>query len=545
MLTNSIFILLFTGIFTFFAPQKRTTSVWTYLLALAFIYAIMALTGQAVPSDISIIWTAMPDFSISINLNPIRAAKIAALGVMVISILSFYYNLLASDDYNTNNLNGLVSINCVLLLIALCSTNYLQLLAAVGMADVMVYSSINRYDSKRQYIYSNFFADFLLLSILAIILGQQGNINIMRLEDYSSSWHHRDYIVIMLLICTFIKSGIALFHTAYQKISPLTSNRINFIIFASTPLMGIIVLNTLHGLLNISQYSYPLLKLFSVITVLWGSLGAIFVSNINRKSAYMGMIFWGLTFSCFGWLLSFSQTRFFTFLIAAFLFNSWLVFVERPSQKLSLWHRICNFQMILTLLVVASYMLSWWQFASSNIVLATIGEGILGVVTATLMAERFNCLSPNNDRLAVKNIFLQALPIITIVILFVYFNHNILLLWPYIIATLTIWLTCFLLNPMRYFGFVCKINFIQNGDMVTTIYSTLFLAPLLAVGRLLRLMVDIVFLERTVISSIKNAIRFLIFIFRKLHANSVLSSTIFTFLGICIIFIAYYYGAAK
>lgn len=544
MLINFVFIMLISGVFSFFAPQKRIVGIWTILLALSFVYGVLALTGKSVSSDISIIWNAMPNFSISINLNPLRAAKTAALGVVVLSILAFYYNLLSSDDSHTNNMNGLVSINCVLVLIALCSSNYLQLLAAVGMADVIVYSTINHYEGKRKYIYANFFADFLLLNILAIILGQHGNINIMRLEDYSSSWHHRDYIVIMLLICAFTKSGMAMFHTAYQKISLLTPNRINFIMFVATPLMGIIILNTLHGLLNISQYSYILLRIFAVMTILWGFLSVLIVGDPKRKLTYMGMIFWGLSFGGFAWLPVFSQTSFFTFLTAAFLFNSWLALVHTDNKKASHWKQVYNFHMLPTILIVLLYMLSWWKLSSANIILAIAGEFCLGFTTAILMADKFDYTFANN-KLSFKSNLLNALPVLVIFAIYAHNNREIIDLWPYEIAIFVLWSTVFLLNPLHKLKPLLQSALVQESDYITLLYNTLFFAPISIIGRALRLLVDIVFLERTVISSIKNAIRFMIFVFRRLHANSVLSSTIFTLLGIFIITFAYYNGVTK
>ena len=545
MLLNFIFILLFTGVMSFFASQQRVSPAWTLLLGGAFAYSILALMGITTSSDISVVWNAMPNLSIAVNLNPLQTSQTAALGIIIVCALSFYYNLLFFDN-DKNALNGLVAIIGVLSIIALCSTNYLQLLASVGMADVMIYSVINRYEAKRQYIYGNFFADFLLLNILAIILGQHGNIDIMSLDKYETDWHHRDYIAIMLLICIFIKSGIVLFHTAYQKMSALSLNRLNFILFAATPLLGIIILNILHGILNISHYSFFLIKIFAVCTVLWGMAGALFVKGIKRKSAYMGMIFWGLSFCGFAWLPLFSQSTFFLFLVSALLFNVALALVKGNVPAFPCWKRCFHFRLIAPMLASAVYIFAWWHFALSNLVLALAGTTVLIFVTSHLVSDVLFSQKQVADNILPDYLRLFAyLPIIAEFIFITVFYPHLLPQWTYIVIMVVLWLAIFMINPLSKLKVMHNFEYIQTGDLISSMYDTLILAPLQIMGRILRLTIDVVFLERTVISSIKSAIRFMIFIFRRLHANSVLCSTVFMLLSIAIMVAAYYHGAVR
>ena len=61
----------------------------------------------------------------------------------------------------------------------------------------------------------------------------------------------------------------------------------------------------------------------------------------------------------------------------------------------------------------------------------------------------------------------------------------------------------------------------------------------------MRLIVDFVFIEKTILASIKSAIRFAIFIFRKLHGKNIWGYLIFVLSAVIIIAVAYYKGVMQ
>lgn len=540
MAINFVFILLFSGILSFFAPKKHVAYLCHLLVFGAFGYGIATLSDVFVSPDLTVVWEAMPNFPVLLNIAPIAQTKEFALGLLIFGTISAFYNCICPTETEKNTLNGLLVINVVLLLAAACSTNYFQLLAAVGMADVVVYSMLNSYEAKRQYIYGNFLADFLLLNIFAIILGQHANIEIVGSGGYSTDWHHRDYIAIMLLVCIFIKSGMVIFHSAYQKMSVLSANRLNFILFFATPLMGAVILNILHDVLDISHYSLPILRTFAVFTVIWGASGAVIMRDNHRKCSYMAMVFWGLYFCAFTWLPSIRPQAFLMILGMAYLFNTALSIAPCQTSH----QRKGNLVSIMIMFLSAiGYMMAWWGFAHSNIVLCLIGECTIFMLTARLVSTTKTgapaCL------LSPFSLFGISATIIFGTLTVFYLTPGLLHLFPYVAAVTLVWLVVVQCNPLS--KVIAKFNTeeIQSSNLTTSIYETLLLAPLQIIGRILRLTIDIVFLERTVISSIKNAIRFLIFVFRRLHASSVLSSIMFFTLGVLIIALAYYNGVIK
>nr|QIM10501.1 hypothetical protein PlAlph_3930 [uncultured Alphaproteobacteria bacterium] len=550
MLVNFIFLLLSAGMVSLFVPQNRFSFLWTAVSFAAVAYSFLCLGGIWGSPDFSVIWHALPNLSVDLVFTP-SLTETGAAGVVILTGMSLYYNVFGSREQQKNVLNGLVLINCVFVLAAFSATNYIQLLAAVCMADVVVYTAIDRLEAKRQYIYGNFIADFLLLNILAVIIGQQGGIAISGIEEYSKRWHHRDFIAVMLLVCIFIKSGVAFFHTAYQKMSGLNFNRLNFILFATTPLMGFIVLLSLKEVLLISRYSYPLLKVLAVITIVWGGSGAAVVDNLKRKAVYAAMLFWGFVFAVFAWQPTISGSAFFVFLGAAFLFNASLQMICKAASDEVLVSRMGGFVKAVKLMLlcnvaaILTYAGAWWLFADTVLWLALAGEIVFMAVSAHILSEVYLTQSKADEWVAarLKNpSFMLFLPTACAVVwLFREHIDN----WPYVAGFAMLWGAVFVSAPLHRLSFLYGSDLVQKNDSVTWLYNMFVLAPLQILGRILRLTVDFVFVERTVIASVKNAIRFLIFIFRRLHSDSCSGYAFFILIGVLIMAAAYYNGVVR
>lgn len=550
MWVNFVFLLFSAGALSLFAPQKRFSFLWQGCLLAVLGFGIFSINGYFNSSDFSAVWKALPNLNVTIKINPLQWRS-EAFGILSLAVLSVYYTILSAREQQKNIFGGLVLLNCVFTFMAFSSSNYIQLIAAVGVADVVVYMSINEIGAKKQYIYGNFLADFMLLNILAAVIGQQGSITIGEVDTYSKHWHHRDFIAIMLLVCIFVKMGIVFFHTAYQKMSGLFFNRLNFILFSATPLMGIVILHLLKDILVMSDYSYPLLKVMSVLTILWSSFGAVTVNNLRRCGIYMAMFFWGLVLAAFSWLSYFSEQMFFIFMISAFLFNNVLMLaVKAASDEVLISHmggfaKKIKITLAVSFLSVLLYASAWWLLVQQVLWLAVGGLCMFTFASAHILAEIY--LSPSHaDEIVVarlKNpVFMLFLPIVGIAIALASEHQD---KWPYIVGYAMLWWAVFISHPLHKLSSFYASEQIQKNDFVTLLYSVLIFVPLQILGRILRLTIDFVFVERTVIASVKSAVHFLIFVFRRLHSNSYLGYVFFILIGVMIVVAAYFNGVAK
>ena len=554
MAVNFIFLLLAIGVCSMFIPRRKKSIsfLWGILIFAACAFSIASLAGFYHFPEFSFVWNALPNHPVAISFFLKNISRFGTIGIIALSMAAVYCTLLSADEPEKNILNGMIIINCVLVISALCAVNYIQLLAAVGVADVVVYSTINLPEAKRQYIFGNFLSDFMLLGILALILGQRGDITISGIDEHSRFLRHRDYIAIMLLCCIFIKTGTALFHTAYQKMADLNFARLNFILFAATPVMGLIILQLLKNILNISQYSYPLLKIFTIAGILWGCTGTVAADNLKRKAVYAAMFFWGLAFAGFIWLPIFSNRRFYMFLTSAFLFNNVLMMIVKAgggqTQMSSLRGVLHTSKTTLTagILSVVLYAAAWWTFAEKNIWLAVAGLAAFALISAHILSDAyFPGMEQKQPLKAQKTPFLlYLLPVATLIWLWSQ-NKHILQLWPYIVGCLMVWISIFIARPLQFTSRLYAVDFVQKNDVISKMYRFCVLVPLQVFGRVLQLIIDFIFVERTVIASIKHAIRFMIFIFKRLHGEAVRNYAFFILLAAAVVAIAYYGGVIK
>ena len=107
---------------------------------------------------------------------------------------------------------------------------------------------------------------------------------------------------------------------------------------------------------------------------------------------------------------------------------------------------------------------------------------------------------------------------------------------------LAAWLGLFFLRPLRRLDALYDNDVLQEADYVGTAYELLIITPVKVIGRLLWLTVDFVFIERTIISSVQNALGFMIFLFRRIHSGTVTGMLLFMLLGFAVIGIVWLYG---
>ena len=551
MFINFIFLLVAVGFLSLLLPAKRMKTFWSLAVICIMGYSIFSILSPYPGNAISFVWQAIPNLPVSIELNPWQSGVYGILGVLILHTIAIYYNTISQQEQNPNIISGLLLFNCVFMITAFCSINYIQLLAAVGMADVVVYGMINDLNAKRYYIYGNFIADFVLLNILAIILGQQGKVDITHLEEYTKSWHHRDFIAIMLLAAIFIKSGLAFFHVTYQKIASLSFNRLNFILFASTPLIGLISLLLLNNILTISRYSESLIKIFSCLSIVWGFSGYISSDSLKRKASYNAMLLWGLVYAGYVWLPNFPLNKFFVLLTSAYLFNVSLNIISKDSGDETYISKIagniCHSKMLFLIYFAAIclYCINWLIFSKDNTVLSLSGLLLIMLITSQTISEIYLNQGSQQSSISSGRLFFISLPVLSFLVAFILHNDHLTITYAYFIGIIITWLLLFLIFPLQCFGKAHNISFIQAGDVTTAIYSGMILHPIQAIGRSLRIAIDFLLVERTIISSIKNSILFFIFTFKSLHNDKIWGKILLIIFGIVLFAATYYKGVAK
>ena len=384
MLVELLILILGAGLISELVPKNRLPVLWSLFSAAAVSYFVyrLSLLGNAPDLYLNCPWLKIPNLAVNLEIVVNAGNIYLVFALSILALLVLLQNTFGAENAK-NSLNGLVLLNLLSSLMLVFAGNYVQMLVAVGVCDVLVFSAVNNIEAKKKYIYANFLADIGLVSIFAVILGQGGGLELDKLPDYARFGHHKDFVAILLLLCIFVKTGLFLFHGAYTEMRTLGFNRLNYVLFTATPLTGYLLLLKTESLLQISPFSYPLLKIFALSSVLWGVWGALAIDNLKQKAVYFALMFWGLVyaFAAFGSRLD--SLQFASLLTAAFLFGQVLMLIcaaasnETQVSETGGFLKSLKFTFLLALLVLAAFFFGLVQNRGRQPV---AGRGLCAVV---------------------------------------------------------------------------------------------------------------------------------------------------------------------
>ena len=549
MLIKLLFLILGAALISELVPKNKLPVLWSLFSSTAVLYFIyrLSLIGLSPEIYINYPWLKIPNLSVNLEIV-INAANIyLVFALLLLSLLVLIQNTFGRETAK-NSVNGLVLLNLLSTLMLVFAGNYMQMIVAVGVCDVLVFSSIDNVEAKKKYIYANFLADIGLLSIFAVILGQGGGLELSELAKYAQFGHHKDFVAIFLLICVFVKSGLFLFHGTYIGLYSLGFNRLNFVLYAATPLTGYLVLLKTESLLQISHYSYPLMQIFSVASILWGAIGAIVIDHIKEKAVYLSLMFWGLVYAYTAFDSRLENLDFSLLLTASFLLSQILMLIytaasnETDVSAMGGFLKNLKFTFVLTLLVLMSYFSILINLSAVNAILAWSGVILLLIVSAHIFSQILLGQSHADEKVQamLKNpsLFL-CLPITVATVLICYYCK--IAPWM-LLLIMTGWLMFFIIRPLRRLDALYENDNLQEADYISMTYDLLIVTPVKIFGRLLWLTVDFVFVERTIINSIQKALNFMISIFQHLHSGTLSAAILFIIFGFLVVSIVWCCG---
>ncbi len=549
MLVNLLFLILGAGLVSELVPKNRLPVLWSLFSSAAVMYFIYRLYLLGAAPDFRLVypWLKIPNLSINleITINAHNIYLVSAL--LVLALLVLMQNTFGSETAK-NALNGLVLLNLLSALMLVFAANYIQMLVAVGVSDVLVFSIINKVEAKKRYIYANFLADIGLVSIFAVILGQSGNIELGPLADYARLGHHKDFVAIMLLLCIFIKTGLFLFQGTYVGLRLLGFNRLNLIVFTATPLTGYLLLLKTESLLTISAYSYPLLKIFALASILWGVYGALIIDNLRQKAVYFALMFWGLVyaFAAFGSRLA--SLDFAMLLMAAFLFSQILLLIsvaasnENMVSEMGGFIKNLKFTFLLIVAILSAYFSALLMLQPDNLWLVWGYIVLFGLVSSQIIGQILLGESHADERVQAMLHNPPALMWLPAACMAAGMGYYFRIAPFYLVPVLSGWLLLFAVRPLRQLDRWYESDIVQEADYMNALYEWLIITPVKVIGRVLWLTVDFIFIERTIINSVQNALRFMIFIFRRIHSGTLGGAVLFVLLGFAVIWWSWRYG---
>lgn len=224
-----VFSLIAAGFAAEAAAKARYERLWSFLLL-----GILALLGfnfwengrLGIVETFAFHWIDTSLMRIDVNLNTDAAVYGLAAPFVLLTGISVFYNTFYKAEADKLRLNGLLLLNLAAVILVICAQNFMQLLTAVCIADVLCLFMINDIEGKRRYVFYNLLADMGLFTLFALIWKQTGSISLSALSGYHQPGQYPELTVGLLLFCAFIKSGMFLFQGGFLNLAGLSFNRI-------------------------------------------------------------------------------------------------------------------------------------------------------------------------------------------------------------------------------------------------------------------------------------------------------------------------------
>lgn len=554
MIALTTFLLLILGIFSSIRVSVKTDKWLSFIVFLLFCVIFGQFSYNIINSaqDVfSFIWNKSPggDIQIDIISNPYNYGFV--LPFFIITLLSLALNLLFRYEERRNIYEAGLIFNLAALITMITSNNFVQLLFALFIVDILALLLVHDIEAYRRYILLNISADLMIFTVLAIINSRVASLDIREILQYKQIGLHIDFIAIIGLTAIFMKFGFFIFHIGLLGLRNIRLHRLQNILFLSAPVCALILLTKFHVLLSGSTYFNTYLHLVCCLSLGGGFIGSLCSQNYKQRIIYWQMMFWALfvellRFNGFIWNLSLTFLLLQTYILNIALYLIYYYtgrhYHQTDLSKINLVNQsamLSALMLILLMVVAITGVLTELYNKGNRYYIWTYAILYILSLSATLKSIFFvkkKASDARSPHLAPHYLVWILLGCSAAIVLY-----------PTPINAVTIWGfgAAFILlnryNPIwriAHIGYICRF---EQNDRIGLIYKYGVIKPLRLSGRVLWLLIDRFLTEKIIIGgSIKTAqigLRF----FRKIHSNRILGGTIIIVLLLGFLGLAYNY----
>ena len=550
MIANLFFSLIAAGFAAEAAAKARYERLWSFLLL-----GILALLGfnfwengrLGIVETFAFHWIDTSLMRIDVNLNTDAAVYGLAAPFVLLTGISVFYNTFYKAEADKLRLNGLLLLNLAAVILVICAQNFMQLLTAVCIADVLCLFMINDIEGKRRYVFYNLLADMGLFTLFALIWKQTGRISLSALSGYHQPGQYPELTVGLLLFCAFIKSGMFLFQGGFLNLAGLSFNRIFSVSYCATPLIGILLLIKAYPLLGNVAYAPVALELFGGLTLLWAVVGAISIDNLKDKALYFNLMFYALMVGLLslglnpllkllpGLLLAGSLLNILWMMTAVSASNELFVSnmgdFARPLKTVFVLALLLTFALVQGITEAATPQNERWVYVFAVVLLTALAHVLYQIFLGKTNADERVWAFLKNPPL------LFLFPVAAAVVFMIWqsgFYHA--GVWYVYAAFLLVLFS----GPLRRLRRLYDSEAVQEADWFDDMYETLLVAPVKILGRILWLTIDFLIIERTIVSSLSGGTALLVRILDRMHTGTWAGSLLYVSAGLLIAAAAVY-----
>lgn len=335
MIAQIVLYLLIFSMFSFWHFKPRYDTLISALLFAslsALLIYFIHNWNLSTPSELMFLW----DSSRSGNLKISLASSVQNYNIIfpffTITLIVLLNNLLSRAEKHKKKITGLCILNLISLIMLIGGNNFVQIITFVFISDILSQLLIDDVNASRRYSIYNLVADMGLFLVFAIIRPRLSNLDTSSFAHFHSAASTENLIILLILISLFIKWGFFIFHSYLLDMESAQFHRLLLIPYLSTPMVGLILFIKLKPLLTTSILFDTVFNIILALTIVWGAFGSVIMNNLKEKSIYLNMIILALLVKLaespsFTWDKHFS-----TLLIIGCLFNYAFYYFAKHSR---------------------------------------------------------------------------------------------------------------------------------------------------------------------------------------------------------------------
>ena len=553
MIINTMLCLMIIGLSGFLRLRMRFDRLLSWLMLgvtvfLFYEYGIQSFHDQNYA--FSFLWNKSNIGDITIDFHPLGTQNMLIVPIFFLSVITILNNNIFRNEEKRSSFNSLIILNFISLSLLICAKNYIQVVTALFVSDILGYLLIKDVDSSRRYVIYNFFANMCLYMILAMVCGKINSLEISRLLSYDQIGRHKDFVGIVTVTALWIKMGGYPFQSYLLDLSNSRFQRMSAANLLFAPLASALVLYKLHNLVTVSELSVPLLKILSGATFIAGILGMIIKDHIQKKVVYLNMslfsiLILSLMHNNFEWQLNFSYYIVFIYFINQMFFKIYLYQNREILVSRMLNCRKINVLPMKTLLLqimvaMAVYMQIIWNISElfkCNYI--NIMGGILFLTICVILNHIYK--SPYSRRL--EETYPNPLRGISFFITTIILLIGSVSLKIYSINGVIALLSFLVLVSFPIFRKLRKLytnQWLQQEDLSKSFFFYTLVTPFMYLSRNLWIFVDFVLSEKIITAGLSALNRSIISLFFKINRKNLFSELMYIIFGILVFVISFY-----
>ena len=511
-----VILLLFGVLGNIFVSKKldKFFSLMALLLSVGFLYMLVNGIQEGLNRRFMLEWLNYMSLQVNIDLSSNKTNYIYILPMLIVSVASILIAVFNKEEERKQRFSCLCLLNLCAYISLVCSANLLQLLVSSCLMTILGFCIIDDMDARKKYAFYNLLSDLSLFSICSLVYGYVGNLDTSALSMYGKLGAHRDLVAVLLILSISLKSGLFMFHNQLYDMSVLQFNRLNWLLYASAPLAGFIILQKVLPLTAISDFALPIFQTISLLTVVCGMYSAVAIDNLKEKAVGLAQMFYGFAF----WQLtqdSSSAVELLNILVLCGYMLGLLLYgiyyassYEQNVSKMGGF--IGGLKIFFVLLTLAFGSIIHFLLSENKQSAALVFAIVLLLTFAHILRQIFFGKTRADERVFALLRFPSWYLFLPIAVL------TALLIWkmPHLQTELLYFGTAYIFllffDPLSKTAVLYEKEAVQESDVFEDVFDFLIVTPLTILGRILWLLVDFILIERTMINSLSNCTSFLI-----------------------------------